>query len=290
MTTRDIGSQPVIIGGGLAGLMTALRLAPEPAVVLSKAPLETEASSAWAQGGIAACVGPDDSPALHLADTLAAGDGLCGPAAVRRIVQAGPAAIKALARLGAGFAQRFPGVAALCRAGGIDPATQPIPVRPAARYHMGGIAVDAAGRSTVDGLWACGEAACTGMHGANRLASNSLLEAAVCAGWVADDVAGASAGPVRLPSVGAAAPGRPWQGARGPVACGRRAAGGQGSGRGDCRPAPPRAVRRPGCRPCRCRAADRHGCAAAAAEPRSALGHGLPGPGRCRGLPEDPAP
>ncbi len=62
---------------------------------------------------------------------------------------------------------------------GVDPAVAPIPIRPAAHYHMGGIAVDADGRSTVPGLWACGEAACTGLHGANRLASNSLLEAAV---------------------------------------------------------------------------------------------------------------
>ena len=403
---------PVIIGGGLAGLMAALRLAPEPVVVLSKARLGTEASSAWAQGGIAACVGPDDSPALHLADTLAAGDGLCDPAVVQRIVQAGPAAIEDLARLGArfdrgadgalrlgreaahgrrrivhaagdgtgrevlravvaavrdtasitvlegtearrllvrdnavtgvlaagpkgagngvrvlqttrvviatggigglflhttnpagawggglalaaragaalcdmefiqfhptaldgdtlplglvseavrgdgavlidgdgrrfmegvpgaelaprdvvaravwrhlaeghavfldarqalgdGFAQRFPAVAALCRAAGINPAVQPIPVRPAAHYHMGGIAVDAAGRSTVDGLWACGEAACTGMHGANRLASNSLLEAAVCAGWVAGDVSGTPAGRIRQSPVDALPP------------------------------------------------------------------------------------
>jgi L-aspartate oxidase len=58
---------------------------------------------------------------------------------------------------------------------------------------MGGIAVDAAGRSSVAGLWACGEAAATGLHGANRLASNSLLEAAVCARWVAESVAGTPA-------------------------------------------------------------------------------------------------
>ncbi len=104
--------------------------------------------------------------------------------------------------LGAGFAERFPGITAACREAGIDPATAPIPVRPAAHYHMGGIAVDHAGRSSVAGLWACGEAAATGLHGANRLASNSLLEAAVCARWVADSVLGTPAGTPRpLPPV-----------------------------------------------------------------------------------------
>jgi L-aspartate oxidase len=81
--------------------------------------------------------------------------------------------------LGSSFARRFPSIAARCAAANIDPATQPIPVVPAAHYHMGGIAADAQGRTTVPGLWAVGEAACTGLHGANRLASNSLLEAAV---------------------------------------------------------------------------------------------------------------
>lgn len=81
-----------------------------------------------------------------------------------------------------------PAITAICREAGIDPVTQTIPVRPAAHYHMGGLAVDMAGRTSIDGLWACGEAACTGLHGANRLASNSLLEAAVCGDWVAKDV------------------------------------------------------------------------------------------------------
>ncbi|UTD25730.1 L-aspartate oxidase [Bradyrhizobium sp. WD16] len=387
---------PVIIGGGLAGLMTALRLAPMPVVLLSKGPIGTEASSAWAQGGLAASLGDDDDPALHLADTLAAGDGLCDAAVVERILRAAPAAIETLMRLGcafdrtgdgrlglgleaahsrrrivhadgdgtgrelmralgamvlrtpsitvvqgvearrlllddgavaglvaagpagplmvptsrvvvatgglgglfldttnplgcfgqglalaaragaeladlefiqfhptafdtaarpmkliseavrgegavlvdetgrrflagvpgedlaprdvvaraiwrhvgrghrvfldarqrpgAGFARRFPAIAAWCREAGIDPARQPIPVRPAAHYHMGGVAVDADGRSSVAGLWACGEVASTGLHGANRLASNSLTEAVVCAGCVADSVGGTSAG------------------------------------------------------------------------------------------------
>jgi L-aspartate oxidase len=98
---------------------------------------------------------------------------------------------------GADFARRFPAIAGFCRAAGIDPATQPIPVRPAVHYHMGGVAVDGAGRSSVKGLWACGEVASTGLHGANRLASNSLTEAVVCAGWVAEDVAGTSVGQAR---------------------------------------------------------------------------------------------
>ncbi|MFT0861181.1 L-aspartate oxidase [Ancylobacter sp. G4_0304] len=86
--------------------------------------------------------------------------------------------------------RRFPGVVALCRANGIDPALTPIPVRPAAHYHMGGIKVDLSGRSTLEGLWACGEVASTGLHGANRLASNSLLEALAFAPRIAADIAG----------------------------------------------------------------------------------------------------
>ncbi|UPK33719.1 L-aspartate oxidase [Bradyrhizobium sp. 186] len=104
--------------------------------------------------------------------------------------------------LGARFAEKFPTVHASCIAAGIDPATQTIPIAPAAHYHMGGVAVDARGRSSVDGLWAGGEVSSTGAHGANRLASNSLLEAVVYAARIADDIAGrAIPSPARLPDV-----------------------------------------------------------------------------------------
>jgi L-aspartate oxidase len=388
---------PIIIGAGVAGLMTALRLAPEPVALLSRRQLGADCSSAWAQGGLAASMGPDDEPALHCADTLAAGDGLCDAAVVRAITRAAPGAIEELVRLGvrfdraedgalalgleaahrrrrivhaagdgtgrelmralieavrrtpsitvmeglearrllvdqgrvvgvlaaspagalrlissriviasggigglftdttnsdgcfgqglalaaragaafsdlefiqfhptalatrlrpaplvseavrgegailvdetgrrfladepgaelaprdvvargvwrclaeghtvyldarrrpgAQFAGRFPAIAALCGAAGIDPARQLIPIRPAAHYHMGGIDVDLQGRSSIPGLWACGEVACTGLHGANRLASNSLIEAVVCAGFVAESIAGAAVPP-----------------------------------------------------------------------------------------------
>ncbi len=73
----------LIIGGGLAGLFTALKLSPLPSTVISPVPLGEGASSAWAQGGIAAAIGPGDSVDQHVADTLAAGAGLCDEAMVR---------------------------------------------------------------------------------------------------------------------------------------------------------------------------------------------------------------
>ena len=382
----------VIVGSGIAGLMAALTLAPQPVLLLTRGALGGETSSAWAQGGIAASLGPDDRAALHLADTLAAGDGLCDEDMAVGIVSAAPTVIGALERagvrfdrdaggnyvfgleaahsrrrilhaegdgsgaaivralaatvrrtpsitvlegtevrrlltedgvisglacqgpsggfvlaagrvvlatgglgglyeattnpsgnfgqgimlaaragavladmefvqfhptalssprrplalvseavrgegalllnengerfmaavpgaelasrdivaraidreilrggkvfldarqaLGSGFSARFPSIDLLCREAGIDPARELVPVRPAVHYHMGGVATDDRGRSSVPGLWVAGETACTGLHGANRLASNSLLEAAAMGMRAAQDIAG----------------------------------------------------------------------------------------------------
>src|SRR5467141_1962273 len=109
--------------------------------------------------------------------------------------------LDATSALGAHFAEKFPTVHASCISAGIDPVRQPIPVAPAAHYHMGGIAVDMHGRTSLKGLWAGGEVSATGAHGANRLASNSLLEAVVYAARIAEDISGgAIAAPARLPA------------------------------------------------------------------------------------------
>lgn len=392
----------VVIGSGIAGLTTALSLAPHPVLLITRAALGGETSSAWAQGGIAAAMGADDSVELHLADTIAAGDGLVDESAARAILAEGPQAIHWLERqgvtfdrhadgsfalgleaahgrrrivhgrgdasgatvvaalvnkmlatpsitvlaqsavrrlavqdgrvtgveieregglismaasavvlatgglgglydattnpqgnfgqgialaaragaaladmefvqfhptalasartplalvseavrgegahlinergerfmsgtagaelaprdvvaraisaelarggqvfldarpvLGNRFGQRFPTIAALCREAHIDPAGEAIPVRPAVHYHMGGVATDLDGRTSVEGLWAVGEVACTGLHGANRLASNSLLEATVTGLRAARDIETCLAKPAAIPA------------------------------------------------------------------------------------------
>ncbi len=88
--------------------------------------------------------------------------------------------------VGAAFPERFPAVFAACQSAGIDPRTTAIPVAPAAHYHMGGVATDLDGFTGVSGLWAVGECAANGLHGANRLASNSLLDGLVFGRRAAD--------------------------------------------------------------------------------------------------------
>jgi len=83
------------------------------------------------------------------------------------------------------FPSHYPTVFAACKNAGIDPRKAPMPVAPAAHYHMGGVMTDIDGMSSIDGLWAVGEVASSGVHGANRLASNSLLEAIVFGGRIA---------------------------------------------------------------------------------------------------------
>ena len=130
--------------------------------------------------------------------------------AVYAQTQAGLApALDTRTALGAKILTDFPAVAAACQQAGLDPVTQVIPVAAAAHYHMGGVATDADGASSLPSLWACGEVASTGLHGANRLASNGLLEALVygrrCA--LAIDAAlpaPTDAAPVALPDLPAA--------------------------------------------------------------------------------------
>ena len=91
--------------------------------------------------------------------------------------------------LGESIKSKFPAVAEACARNNIDPAIDPIPVAAAAHYHMGGIATDADSRASLKNLWVCGEASSTGLHGANRLASNGLLEALVYASFCAKGIA-----------------------------------------------------------------------------------------------------
>jgi L-aspartate oxidase len=127
--------------------------------------------------------------------------------------------LDARAALGDAFPDRFPAVFDACRRHGLDPRREPLPVTPAAHYHLGGVATDLRGRTSLAGLWACGEVASTGVHGANRLASNSLLEALVFGAVVAEDVGGAprddagghasAAGDAARPAAGGPCPAAP---------------------------------------------------------------------------------
>ncbi len=125
--------------------------------------------------------------AVHPAAELAPRD-VVARAIHREIAKGHKVFLDCRAAIGDKFAGHFPTVNAACLSAGIDPARTPIPVAPAAHYHMGGIASDVRGRTSLEGFWAVGECASTGLHGANRLASNSLLEALVFGARAADDV------------------------------------------------------------------------------------------------------
>jgi L-aspartate oxidase len=119
-------------------------------------------------------------------------------AITRRMAQTGTGCVWLDATAVEGFAARFPTVTGSCRAVGIDPTREPIPVTPAAHYACGGVVTDVDGRTAVPGLYAAGEVARTGLHGANRLASNSLAEALVFGrrSAIADEAPAPVAGPV----------------------------------------------------------------------------------------------
>lgn len=202
---------PEAIGGGLAMAALAGALIADPEFVQfhptaidvgrDPAPLATEAL----RGEGAHLINGDGKAFVS---DLAPRDVVARAIHVERAAGRG-AFLDARAAVGAKFPTHFPTVFAACMSAGIDPRTQPIPVAPAAHYHMGGIVSDAWGRSTLDGLWVVGECASTGAHGANRLASNSLLEAVVFAHRIAErlrDADGPAASQLRAPRTPPALP------------------------------------------------------------------------------------
>jgi L-aspartate oxidase len=125
--------------------------------------------------------------AVHPDAELAPRDVVARGIAMQMAAQGGRPVLLDATHLGEQFlAQRFPSIDAACRSRGLNWAREPIPVSPAAHYWMGGVRTDLWGRTSIPGLFAIGEVACTGAHGANRLASNSLLESLVFAWRCAD--------------------------------------------------------------------------------------------------------
>lgn len=159
------------------------------------APLATEALRG--EGAILVNdLGERFMPAIHADAELAPRD-IVARANYRQIKAGRKVFLDTRDAIGERILTAFPTVAKYCTDFGIDPVTQLIPVTPAAHYHMGGVKVEANGRSSLPGLWAAGECSSTGLHGANRLASNSLLEAVVYGARIAADISGLE--PLRSP-------------------------------------------------------------------------------------------
>ena len=173
---------------------TALNVAGAPRFLLSEA---LRGEGAW----LVNQAGERFVQRYEPAGDLASRD-LVSRAIVKEMQRTGAPVFLSMAHLDAAYVRsRFPTITRVCRQAGFDLATDRIPVSPAAHYVMGGVQTDLHGRTSVDGLFAAGEAACTGLHGANRLASNSLLEGLVFGARAADAMQGpmtrtAIAGPV----------------------------------------------------------------------------------------------
>lgn len=149
---------------------TAINVGKDPAPLATEA-LRGHGAQLFNAAGERFMLGQHKDAELAPRDVVARG--------IFREVKAGRGAFLDCTRAVHDFAAEFPTVYGYCREAGIDPAKEMIPVVPAAHYFMGGIWTDADGRSSLPGFWACGECTSTGAHGANRLASNSLLEAVV---------------------------------------------------------------------------------------------------------------
>ncbi len=171
---------------------TALAVGPSPLALVSEA-------VRGAGGMLFDCHGDPVMAGVHPMGDLGPRD-VVARAVFRRARETGREVVLSLAHLDATRVRaRFPEVAALCAAHGIDLAEDLVPVTPAAHYAMGGVLTDLSGRTTVPGLWAVGECGSTGLHGANRLASNGLLEAAVLGRRAAADAAAGGGGPAAGP-------------------------------------------------------------------------------------------
>ncbi len=170
---------------------TAIDLGRDPAPLASEA-LRGEGAQLVNRDGRRFMLDADPAAELAPRDIVAR--------AVHAEIAAGRSAfLDATRAIGAEFPAQFPTVFAACMASGLDPRTASIPIAPAAHYHMGGVAADPDGFTSLDGLFAAGECAATGVHGANRLASNSLLEAAAFganAGIAARDATASNTSPI----------------------------------------------------------------------------------------------
>ena len=170
---------------------TALRIDADPLPLVSEA-VRGEGAVLIDEAGRAIMSGVDARGELAPRDVVAR--------AISDVERAGGhVALDARAALGAAFPERFPGIFATAMRFGIDPRAVPLPLTPVAHYTIGGVQTDCDARTNVPGLWACGEVASTGLHGANRLASNSLVEGLVFGARAARDITAHAQQPATRP-------------------------------------------------------------------------------------------